>query len=118
MELAVKAQPLWRSNRRMAVSGCTGVEATVLADGVLVLACGELVGTAVAGDTVTEPVPVALQAPTSSASVGMSHKGSQATCIDCLGIFFLLIRYRLLAYRDLLRNEGGRRGCEWTHGMS
>jgi hypothetical protein len=92
MELAVKTQPLWRSSMRMAVSGCTGVEETVLADGVmdgvLVLACGELVGTAVAGDTVTEPVPVALQAPTSSARVGTSHRGSQRTCMDFLCILF------------------------------
>jgi hypothetical protein len=76
----------------MAVSGCTGVEETVLADdvmdGVLVLACGELVDTAVAGDTVTEPVPVALQAPTNSARMGTSHRESQATRMDFLCIFF------------------------------
>src|SRR5262249_26012634 len=88
MELAVKAQPLLVSSMRIAVSGTAGFEETGLADGVmdgvLVLLCGELVGTAGAWDDDMEPA--VLHAP-SSARASMSTRGSHATCVGFLHIF-------------------------------
>src|SRR5712692_6459140 len=89
MELAVKAQPFLVSTMRIAVSGNAGFEETGLADGVmdgvLVLLCGELVGTTGAWDDDMEPV--VLHAPSSSARARMSNRGSHATCVGFLHIF-------------------------------
>src|SRR2546422_2570785 len=112
MALAVKAQPFWVSTMRIAVSGTAGFEETVLADGVmdgvLVLPCGELVGTTGAWDDDMEPV--VLHAPSSSARARMSNRGSHATCVGFLHIllspFVFFSTYSCLLYTSCVSWPG------------